>query len=312
MPDKKRPSNSSSRAGRFKKRLVGPEALLLEAPILHRRISLLRSWFEESKISDKEFVALSIIATLSHRFPTTWVGSKLPEALRTPSLGFPVSSIPWELDPKILNRLKGHGTLGEVLSRFTLRSTPLSVNRTLLAWGSDEYQLRLFFHIPRPREVLDQQVKGERCVTVLIRESEISKYILGERDHLGFTLHDLIHADHFFKDNIHYQGQVDFYRLLHSAMMAGDFDEALRNEEFEREFEYLISDMNAYPIHLMKCLKSALEHYSPENRNYFEDWIKRNALSDDLKEALTALNTPNYAAERYDGIVLKELGKIES
>lgn len=311
MTQEKKLSNSSSRAGRFKKRLVGPEALLVEAPILHQRISLLKSWLDLAKINEKEFVALSIIATLSHRFPSTWVGAKLPGTLRSPSLNFPLASIPWEIDPKISFRLKDFKTVGELFAHFSLRSTPLSVNRTLLAWGSDEYRLRLFFHIPRPQEILSQQVQGERCVTVLFKEREISKYVLGERDHLGFTLHDLIHADHFFKDNLHYQGQIDFYRLLYSAMRSGDFEEALNDKEFEREFEYLISDMNAYPIHLMKCLKAALIHYSPENRDYFSDWLKRSSFSEDLKLSLIKLNTQSYEAEKYDGIILSELGKIE-
>lgn len=309
MTLKKRPSNSSSRAGRFKKRLVGPDALLDEAPILHQRISLLKSWLESAKINEPNFVALSIIATLSYRFPKTWLGSRLPEILRGPEESFPIDLIPWEIEPKIKERLKNLGGIGDIFSQFALRSTPLSVNRSLLSWAKGEGQLRLFFHIPKPEEVLAQQVKGERCVSVLFKESEISKYILGERDHLGFTLHDLIHADHFFRDNQHYQGQMDFYRLLQEGMKVGLFKEALKEEEFEREFEYLISDMNAYPIHLMKCLKSALVHYSPSGRNYFEEWVEQNSFSEKMRIALSQLNTEAYEAVTQDEIILSEMRK---
>jgi len=311
MTDKKTLSNSSSRAGRFKKKLVGPEALQDEAPILHRRISLLKSWLLEGRLTDQEFVGLSIIGTLSHRFPGTWLGAKIPVALAPSRLLFPISALPWDLEPNVKKRLESFRTLGEVLAQFSLRSTPLSVNRTLLAWGNGAYRLRLFFHIPRPEEVLAQQVNGERCVTVLTEEKSISHYVLGERDHLGFTLHDLIHADHFFKDNDHYQGQMDFYRLLGLGMQTGAFEEALKQEEFEREFEYLISDMNAYPIHLMKCLKAALVHYSPEGEDYFSEWMKRSPFTERMHVALQVLNTENYQAERYDGIILEELRKIE-
>jgi hypothetical protein len=307
MTANKKLSNSSSRAGRFKKRLVGPEALQKEAPILHQRISLLRTWLESNEISDKEFVALSIIATLSYRFPNSWPGARRSALLETSSLTFPMTRVPWEIESNVRQRLAGFPTIGEVFNHFSLRSVPLSVNRSILSWGQGNYKLRLFFHIPKPQEVLAQQVLGERCVTVLAKESEISKYILGERDHLGFTLHDLIHADHFFHENQHHRGQINFYRLLQNGLGKGAFLKALEDENFEREFEYLISDMNAYPVHLMKCLKAALIHYSKDSKNYFLDWLKGNHFSVELEDALKNLNTPAYDALREDDIILKGL-----
>lgn len=316
MTLKKRPSNSSSRAGRFKKRLVGPEALGLEAPILHQRISLLRDWLEDKDLSDREFVALSIIATLSYRSPRTWPGAKQSPLLKFTNLSFPLEKIPWELEENVLLRLSGFTTIGDIFNHFALKSIPLAVNRSLLGWGQGEYRLRLFFHIPTPKEVLKQQVLGERCVTVLTKENEIAKYVLGERDHLGFTLHDLIHADHFFRDNEHHKGQIEFYRLLKHGVESGAFQGALEDKEFEREFEYLISDMNAYPVHLMKCLKSALIHYSPTGKDYFEEWISRHDFSDEFKSSLKNLNSEGYENLREDGIILRGLkmvsGNIES
>jgi hypothetical protein len=69
------------------------------------------------------------------------------------------------------------------------------------------------------------------------------------------------------------------------------FTELMSNEKFESEFEYLIADMNAYAIHLLKCFKSAIIHYHPQKTIFFESWLTKFDLSADIKKAFSELNT---------------------
>jgi hypothetical protein len=107
-------------------------------------------------------------------------------------------------------------------------------------------------------------------------------------------MHDLIHADHFYFDNHCYEGQLGFYGLMERTLTYFD----LTHEKFAAEFDYVISDMNAYAIHLLKCLKSAMVFYFSED--YFRHWPA------DLNPppALFLLNTPAYTPHTMDQEIL--------
>jgi hypothetical protein len=287
------PTKSSSRAGRFKKKLVSENELLLEAPIIRARLAPFQELYLSAKLTQAEFTAAYILIYLSYRFPKTWLGSAQK---KTKVEGLPWRSLPFHFEQNILKRLDETVSLMEIFARFSLKSTPLAVNRSILEWHKGHYALELMFRIPRPHEVLQQQKFGRRCVTT-VTDERISKYILGERDSLSFTMHDLIHADHFFFHNDSYEGQLGFYGLLDRTI--GYFN--LSNESFADEFEYVIADMNAYPIHLMKCLKSAMIHYF--NEDYFRGWLSEL----DAPDALYLLNSSEYGPEDMDSEILKWL-----
>lgn len=287
------PIKSSSRAGRFKKKLVNEEALIIEAPHILSKVAPFQDLLASSKISESDFTAAYLIIYLSHRFPGSWLGSKR-DSKKVKGLSW--RSLPFSFEPNIKRRLEDVESLQEIFACFALKSTPLTVNRAILEWSLGNYGLELMFRIPRPHEVLNQQKIGRRCVTTVV-DQRISKYILGERDSLSFTMHDLIHADHFYYHNECYQGQLGFYGLLDKTISYFN----LSDEKFASEFEYVIADMNAYPIHLLKCLKSAMIHYFDES--YFRDWLR------DLNapEAMYALNTPQYLPEIMDREILSWL-----
>ncbi len=289
---------SSSRAGRFKKKLVSDAALRLEGPRILERLAPLEKLYALGNLSAPDFTAAYVITYLSHRFPTTWPGATR-ELQRVP--GIPWRELPFSFEEKVERRLKGLETLPEILANFALRSTPLAVNRALLNWHQGRYPLELMFRIPRPQEVLRQQTQGRRCVTA-ITDARVSSYILGERDALSFTMHDLIHADHFYFDNHCYEGQLGFYGLMERTL--GYFD--LSHEKFAAEFEYVISDMNAYAIHLLKCLKSAMVFYFGDE--YFQRWTTNLRPP----EALFVLNTPSYAPQTMDAEILDWLSTFRS
>lgn len=247
--------------------------------------------FHQQKISSSEIVTVYLFVVLSHRYPGQWLGSKCRTLSSRHELNYPLDNLLHLFEENIQRRLKEFKTLGDVLTNFALKSTPQSVNRSLTEWSSGHYGLVLMLRIPTPSEVLQQQCQGKRCVTLFTQERITKRYILGERDALGFTLHDLIHADHFYHDNECFQGQVDFYKLMNTSLCRGSFKEHFESEEFVREFEYLIADMNAYPIHLLKCFKAAMTHYHPAGEEIYKSWV--NSVTEDQKtqEALNAINT---------------------
>lgn len=293
-----RPIKSSSRAGRFKKKLVTAEELVREAPELLPRLASLHELHVCGKLSGAEFTACYILQFLAHRFPGTWLGSQLGDQRISGTFW---RDLPLTFEPNITRRLSSTQSVLEIIANFSLRSTPRPVNRAVVEWHSGRYALDLMFRIPTPAEVLAQQKQGRRCVTTLI-DDRIGRYVLGERDALSFTMHDLIHADHFYHHNACFIGQLGFYGLLAETLPY--FEQT--NEGFAAEFDYLISDMNAYPIHLLKCLKSAMIHYFDEE--YFLGWIQN--LS--APEALKLLNTNAYAPERMDSEILGWLERFRS
>ncbi len=292
------PTKSSSRAGRFKKKLVSEVALEKEAPVIQERMNQILVAFENQKISAAEFCAIYIIIVLSYRHPGTWLGAKRALALcPVHQLTYPLKSLNLDFEPNIKKRLMGFETLGEVFQFFAFKSTPHTVNRSVINWSMGSYGLEMMFHIPKPSEVLHQQKQGRRCVTIILDQRRASKFILGERDSLGFTMHDLIHADHFYHNNECFLGQLGFYGLLDSCMSQNHFTEHLGNQAFQNEFEYLIADMNAYAVHLMKCLKSALTHYHEDGDHFYQDWLGKLHLQENEKEAFLKLNSVLYEAK---------------
>lgn len=260
---------------------------------MQARLAPLHELFSSGKLSQADFVAAYIITYLSYRFPKNWPGARTGQH-KIPGTDWRI--LPLQLEANVLERLKDTHSIQEIFANFALKSTPLSVNRAILEWANGRYGLELMFRIPSPREILDQQKVGRRCVTTLL-DKRIHGYILGERDSLSFTMHDLIHADHFYHNNQCYQGQLGLYGLLDKTFSYFD----LSHDGFKQEFEYIIADMNAYAIHLLKCLKSAMIHYF--NDDYFVGW----ATMVEAPKELFALNTTDYDPASMDHVLLSWL-----
>jgi hypothetical protein len=308
------PMKNSARSGRFKKKLVPPESLRKEAEEIESKFLPILHAHESKSISDAEFCALYILTILNYRFPHHWLGAKRSPIQSEHNLPFPISNLEnlgFEFTENIQKRLSQIKTLGDIFNNYSLKSTPQAVNRALLQWSTGLYGLVLMFRIPSAAEVLNQQKHAKRCVTVLWEKKRTENYILGERDALSFTMHDLIHADHFFFHNECFEGQLGFYGLLDFCMKRGDFNELMSNDKFYGEFEYLISDMNAYAIHLMKCLKSALIFYHAEKDLFFNKWIRKLELNSAELSAIENLNSPHHKDEDHK-IILELLARFKA
>lgn len=278
---------------------------MIEGPLLEAKMAPFLDSYRAREISDYELTAIFILTSLSLRYPGSWLGAKCPSHNIEHNLTMKFPDL--NLEPNIRRRLEEVENLGELFSNFALKSTPKTVNRALLQWSNGSYPLELMFRIPTPSEVLSQQKMGRRCLTVLTDSPKTTQFILGERDYLSFTMHDLIHADHFYFHPHSYQGQLGFYGLLDYGIKEAHFDLFLKNKNFKDEFEYLISDMNAYAIHLLKCLKAAILHYYSEGDFY--EWIYKLNPEKEVTNALVELNTHSYYPLKQDEILLKWLEK---
>ncbi|WP_413575091.1 hypothetical protein ACLVWU_12555 [Bdellovibrio sp. HCB290] len=142
------------------------------------------------------------------------------------------------------------------------RSIPFSVQRSVMSWKSGLYHLNLTTRIPSAFDVLEMQSRGERCVSMLITSSELETFVEEGRDVLGFIVHDLIHADHFFHDPLRAAAQVHFCKNLLKVLKIEQINSMLVEDVgFQKEFHYLMSDMNSVPLHLLKTLKAILLGY---------------------------------------------------
>ncbi len=291
---------TSSRSGRYKKKLVSEAHLQSEAPLITAKLTPFLEYRDQGKISEAEFAAIYLVLYLSTRTPFHWLGSRqsAPVTLthQLPITMVELKDLGLKFEDSVTKKLSPTLTIGELYQYYAFKSTPRSVNRSILEWSNNSYPLVLMNRIPTPLEVLDQQRQSKRCVTALLKEAQLSKYILGERDPMSFTMHDLIHADHFFHDNNCYQGQMGFYRALWKASSEKVFDQILENDAFKNEFEYVISDMNAYCVHLMKCLKSAILHYSFQGEAIFKKMLSTWEMSEEVKNAFIKLNTEKFQA----------------
>lgn len=127
------------------------------------------------------------------------------------------------------------------------------IRRSLLEWHRGHYPLVLLHRIPTPHELLLYQGQGQRVVTVFINPTELDQNHHG-KNAWDFTIHDLVHADHFFEKPEWRKGQIEFYQFLERNWEHPEISK-LHNLP---EFEYLIADMNSHPRHLFLTLRALI------------------------------------------------------
>jgi hypothetical protein len=67
-------------------------------------------------------------------------------------------------------------------------------------------------------------------------------------------MHDLEHAHKFFGDPELFRGQIHFFNRLRLSLPR--FEEWRADPLFAKDLDYLLSDMNSHPVHLVKYLKA--------------------------------------------------------
>jgi hypothetical protein len=151
------------------------------------------------------------------------------------------------------------------------------VNDAVVRWAAGEWPFELMFSVPTPIQVLEQQARGRRVISVLVGLDELQRehvsplaYMSGEQTHskncISFAVHDCRHMLHF-AGSFAFAEQVGVFASLWRCARnaAGDDDNALRrffdrysggDDALFAAIEYAISDMNAVANHILKYVKS--------------------------------------------------------
>lgn len=167
---------------------------------------------------------------------------------------------------KLLEKLEAHNLDAFNLERIQFKKVKGKALLALQKWISGDWQFVSLDYIPTPYEVLEYQAQGIRPVTVIVQEQ--FEKILNRDDCLEFFLHDLEHGHMFFFDNDLKEMQIRFFRNISSTLGSGLWREYLKDEEFKKNFYYLISDMNTHEEHYKQFLRATLP--GPEDFSKFE------------------------------------------
>ncbi len=191
---------------------------------------------------------------------------------KTPLL---LGSLKSRIHAKLLSKKEPKIGFIDFLCHVSHRSIPLAVNRALWGWQLGVYPLQCLTYIPTPLELLEMQSKGFRCVS-LITDYDFTVANHG-RDPLGFVLHDLIHADHFFKCQELAESQIIFSQKILIGLKKGEFSPYWEKDPtFKKEFTYLISDMNSHPQHLEQTLTAIMNSARMRAQNKVGDDLTKN------------------------------------
>ena len=159
--------------------------------------------------------------------------------------------------PAMLAAISSHGTPTLLtLTHCRLRRLSLPALDAMREWLLGHWPLRLYLDIPSPQHVLDMQCRGERVVSMLIEEHQLSTLHFGH-DAMDFSVHDLTHAHRMYGlGDEHLRAQIGALRLLQRSLRAGCLRDYLdHDEEFKAAFDYGISDMNTHCLHTLQYIK---------------------------------------------------------
>lgn len=268
-------AESIIRSNSFKYRNFQKTELKKIAPYVIRQLQFLKKNYESQHLSPAETASIYLFVLLIWKNSTQWLSGSNHEPRIAGSLLAHRSSIalsevvdlishsaPHEiallqyLQRGLAKLPKSSESLFDFINKSKFKGVPESAIKSLLFWQSEEYPLVLLDYVPTPLELFKLQCTGKRCVTLLFEENEISDFVENGRDILGFVLHDLIHADHFYHNKILARSQIGFSRFIYKAFTTHVFSDYLKDPIFKKDFYYIVSDMNSHPIHLLQTLKA--------------------------------------------------------
>lgn len=285
-----------NRNGSYKKILIDAKTLKSHGDYLRTNLKALK----ELPLSSFEFATLYLLLFLRIKHPKNWLQKKTKSEHSTgPDQLLCLIPPSFNLNAWEKEKLKGLAT-AELFEFFNLKAVPESINRTMINWFTGVWNIEMLEHIPTPRELLRLQVKNARCMTLITDPEQIDSMVMNNRDPLSFMLHDLMHADQFFSQDESLKGQLGFYKLINDIYDQPALKYCLvQDANFRKEFEYVASDMNAYVIHLFKCLKSAIYRINAteSHAEFFNQLLFWWNMNEEQMAASHLLNTPQFNLE---------------
>jgi hypothetical protein len=238
-----------------------------------------------------DLVGAFILSFLSKRKPRRWATGKLKSSSPSSSLkSLPnktnsrtIQSVPGLLDLIDSNYLvkklgvqdTSNVTIIDIFASLRFagikKNTDDYINTSMISWSEGKRPFVLMHEIPTPFEVLKQQARGERVVTLFLNKEEllskhVSKlnYMAGEiehpRDALEFLLHDLKHMENFVNDET-YEEQIGYFKAM-ASLNKGKPKAFFASMGYDMmlwyELEYCISDMNCYVPHFLHYMLAKL------------------------------------------------------
>ena len=195
---------------------------------------------------------------------------------------------------KIPAKISKNLSVFELINQHRIKAIPEACFRSLCLMTNQTYPLQITTGVTAPKELLKLQLNKKRIVSFNEDYESWPETLYSGRDHLGFILHDLIHADHFFADTTNHQGQIGFYKFIDKIINDPVLNKLLCNIKFKEGFEYIISDMNSHPLHLLQTLHSLLYQHSTNDSEAWQTWHQWCAclpLESKDSLALSQLNT---------------------
>ncbi len=153
----------------------------------------------------------------------------------------------------LLKTQKSKSAIMEFLRNYSWKGQSDRIRRSIYYWHEGHYPLVLWDQIPTPLELLKIQAEGKRVITVFKKSCDWKIFHHG-KSAWDFTVHDLIHADHFFQNCDLRFGQIEFYQFI-----LKNWNEELvvsARQSCLEQFNYLIADMNSHPKHLYQTFSA--------------------------------------------------------
>lgn len=144
----------------------------------------------------------------------------------------------------------------EFCQTVKIKPLPQAAHSAIFHILLDYYPIEILCYEPEPLELLNIQISGKRILTFDTDYQTWADKLYGSRDPLSFWIHDLIHAEHFFKHDELKLGQIGFYKFVKLFLDYPELQNLLKNLDYYGQFSYLISDMNSHPLHLLMTFKA--------------------------------------------------------
>lgn len=223
-----------------------------------------------------------VFQQLARREKNHWLGATRPGKPAGAGPGALAQLEEWEipLDEKTRGRLHQVADLAGLLERFMLKGVRGDSHMGLWGLVSGRYPLTLLHYVPTPAQMLERQCRGERYVTHLDNPGDLDRPIGRFGGSYEFLMHDLEHAHKFFGEPDLFSGQVAFFNLLKRSLPK--FEKWLIDPSFEKDFNYLKSDMNSHPVHLFKYIKAIV--LTAELRSGQEDQVSLDRFWNEILE----------------------------
>jgi hypothetical protein len=248
-------------------------------------------------LASSEACARYLLLHLHARHPRQWLSSpRMAAPMQGQGLLNELQNLEVTLSAKQSARLEGLGSLKGLVQSYYFRGVVLDSHEGLVGWLEGRYPLHLRQNIPSPDEMLAIQCQGQRYVTLLLQEDAQFQKYGRHADACAFLLHDFEHAHKFFSTT--HSGQVQFFQHLQRSL--NRFTRWSEDPQFQDELDYLKSDMNSHPVHLIKYLKAIV--LSAEMRKTSSRWPKLDEfwhelfaawqMAPSVREAALKINQP--------------------